>query len=162
MIVWQHCITNRLTNPKLLTHSTQLPSSKPPWPLLGSLQALLRSSRRFCLWHGTRSQSYTELLPVPPTVTQIHDQHINAKILDSVVGTRCLPTLSLMSLAMSKCLWQQTTASSNRPSTFNVFPRFPLALASPTRSPIVLQKVHYVNKKIMFYEQSKVWRFRSC
>lgn len=54
----------------------------------------------------------------------------------------CRLTLSLVSLAMSKCLWQQTMASSNRPNTFNVLPRFPLALASPSRSPIVLHTGH--------------------
>lgn len=60
-------------------------------------------------------------------------------------------TLSFMSLAMSKCLWQQTTASSNLPNTFNVLPRFPLALASPSRSPIVLTSTHHLsnNKYIM-------------
>lgn len=153
MIVAQHYITYCITNTESLTHSTQQLSSKPSWPLLGNLQALLRSSRYFCLWHGTRSQSYTELLPDPPTVTQIQEQHFNAEIIESLSTLHrifhCIHhhlcawicyflTLSLMSLAMSKCLWQQTTASSNRPSTFNVFPRFPLALASPSRSPIVL------------------------
>lgn len=49
-----------------LTRSTQLPSSVPSWPPLGNLQAQLHSSRYFCLWHGTRSQSYTELAPDPP------------------------------------------------------------------------------------------------
>lgn len=50
---------------------------------------------------------------------------------------------------MSRCLWQQTTASSKRPNTFSVLPRFPLALASPSRSPIVLRNVHYVSKQFL-------------
>lgn len=49
------------------------------------------------------------------------------------------PTLSPCSWAMSRCLWQQTTASSKRPRTLSVLPRFPLALASPMRSPMVLE-----------------------
>lgn len=49
-----------------LTHSTLLPSSVLSWPPRGNLQAQLRSSRYFSLWHGTRSQSYTELVPDPP------------------------------------------------------------------------------------------------
>lgn len=48
-------------------------------------------------------------------------------------------TLSPCSREMSKCLWQHTTASSNCPRIFRVFPRLPLALASPIRSPMVLQ-----------------------
>lgn len=49
-----------------LTHNTRLPSSVPSWPPLGNLRAQLHSNRYFCLWHGTRSQSYTELAPDPP------------------------------------------------------------------------------------------------
>ena len=47
--------------------------------------------------------------------------------------------MSPCSWAMSRCRWQQTMASSKRPSTLSVLPRFPLALASPMRSPMVLE-----------------------
>lgn len=66
-------------------------------------------------------------------------------------------TLSLMSLAMSKCLWQQTTASSNLPSTFNVLPRFPLALASPSRSPIVLPITDNLSYNRQIYALVELW-----
>lgn len=49
------------------------------------------------------------------------------------------PTLSPCSRATSRCRWQHTMASSKRPSTLSVLPRFPLALASPMRSPRVLE-----------------------
>lgn len=49
-------------------------------------------------------------------------------------------TLSPCSWEMSRCLWQQTAASSNWPRIFRVLPRLPLALASPIRSPMVLRR----------------------
>lgn len=58
---------------------------------------------------------------------------------DRATGQGPPPTLSPCSWAMSRCRWQQTTASSKRPSTLSVLPRFPLALASPMRSPMVLE-----------------------
>lgn len=88
--------------------------------------------QRSCLTHLTQTQGESaavkELFPHTPQGVAL--------------GSCVFLTLSLMSLAMSKCLWQQTTASSNLPSTFNVLPRFPLALASPSRSPIVLADAH--------------------
>lgn len=50
----------------LLTHSTLLLSSVPSWHLLGNLRAQLRSSRYFCLWHGTHSQNYRVPSLAPP------------------------------------------------------------------------------------------------
>lgn len=47
-------------------------------------------------------------------------------------------TLSPNSLAISKWRLQQIIASSKLPITFNVFPKFPLDLASPGLSPRVL------------------------
>lgn len=57
-------------------------------------------------------------------------------------------TLSPCSWEISKCLWQQTTASSKRPNTFKVFPRFPLAFPSPILSPIVLGEERKKKQKI--------------
>lgn len=134
------------------------------WPPLENLLAPLRSSRYSFLWRGTRSRSYTEIVPDPPDISPgrtcifpvlkidvfSHTPHIFFLLLTWSLLLQYL-TLSFMSLAMSKCLWQQTTASSNRPKTFNVLPRFPLALASPSRSPIVLTSTHHLsnNKYIM-------------
>lgn len=100
---------------------------------------VIQSSR---LTHLTRVQEEhvraVDVFWMPPQTTgcfSVNNDHEYHKVSHSL-------TLSLMSRAMSKCLWQQTTASSNRPSTFNVLPRFPLALASPSRSPIVLHNTH--------------------
>ena len=156
----------------------------PSWPPLENLQALLRSSRYFFLWHGTRSQSYTEPSPGPPNThsrkrchcvnaglvwtSHLHYRTFQLKHVHGCAGIPRTPTLSLMSRAMSKCLWQQTTASSNRPSTFNVLPRFPLALASPSRSPIVLSNTHHVSNNKLVREPPRTLcrpnlvRVRSC
>lgn len=68
-------------------------------------------------------------------------------------------TLSPCSREMSKCLWQQTTASSNCPRIFRVFPRLPLALASPIRSPMVLQD-EGVEELREFYSPAAGGRFK--
>lgn len=56
---------------------------------------------------------------------------------DSAMG---FYTLSPCSHEISRCLWQQAMASSYCPRTLRVLPKFPLALASPIRSPIDLQQ----------------------
>lgn len=84
----------------------------------------------------------------PPGRSQGKDlggEHPHARMLrwgvgrDGRTGAGLSATLSPCSWAMSRCRWQQTAASSKRPSTLSVLPRFPLALASPMRSPMVLE-----------------------
>lgn len=61
--------------------------------------------------------------------------------------------LSPSSFESSKCLLQHKTASSNRPITFKVFPKFPEDLASPNLSPIVLKiNQNIFNSLFMFME----------
>lgn len=64
---------------------------------------------------------------------------------------RNMLTLSLVSREMRRWHSQQAIASSNFPRTFNVFPIFPHAFASPKRSPILLK---FAKRNVMTYDET--------
>lgn len=98
------CLTKKkqahITQHHSLTRSTPLPSSVPSWPPLENLQVRLHSSRYSCLWRGTHSRSYTELVPDPPDTDPRKTCHCR-RLMCPAVGLTGVPEY----LARSPCRW---------------------------------------------------------